>query len=277
MRTYEIQENSTALKCNQCGRVTYHPEDVRRRYCPGCREFLTDAVLEPPAGAPLAQQSEWDMTLIGFVLDKSASMGGQREAVVTGFNHFVGQIRGYGKPAKLTLTLFNTEFLLIYNNADLQGVPEMAYNDYMPDGMTALYDAVDHCVAEMEKELGKHAKARAIIVVMTDGEENSSREFSHEAISRLISSKEAQGNWSFVYLSSALDGWRHAQSMGIAAGNTVQYSTMATSGTICAAGISTARYLSGGEGITRAFASSNVDDYAGLGGKVGQGGSGNTG
>ena len=274
MKTCEILGNGTALRCGQCGKTTHHLEDVRRRYCPNCREFLTDDSLAPPVGALLAQP-EWDMTLIGFVLDKSASMSDQREAATMGFNHFVKQIRDCGKPAKLTLTLFDTEFRIVHDNVDLQTVPDMAYGDYVPDGLTALYDAVGHCVAAMERELSKYAKARTVVVVMTDGDENSSREFSHEAVRRLISSKEAQGNWSFVYLSSALDGWRHAQSMGIAAGNTVQYSTSTTSGTICAAAMSTTRYLLSREGSTKAFASSNAGDYTGLGGVVGQSSLGN--
>ena len=233
---YELVDNGIGMKCLKCGNVTYHPEDVKNKYCGYCREFLTDDL--PQAIAP--QQPEWDMSLVGFVLDKSGSMSGQREAATTGFNHFVEQVRGYGKPAKLTLMMFDTEFKLVHDNLDLAAVPGMAYEQYVPDGSTALYDAVGHCVATMEREMSKYSKARAIMVILTDGQENSSREFSYDAIKELIGSKEAEGNWSFVYLSADPNGWSHAQQLGISVGNTVRYSTLSTSGTICNAAISTA-------------------------------------
>jgi len=260
---YEIIDNGAGMRCQKCGNTTYHPEDIKNKYCGYCREFLTDDVV-----ATSAIQPEWDMTLIGFVLDKSGSMSSQREAATTGFNHFVQQIRGYGKPARLTLTLFDTEFKIVHDNADLVSVPDMGYESYTPDGCTALYDAVGHSVASMDKELRRYLKARAIIVILTDGQENSSREFSRDAIKGLIANKEALGNWSFVYLTSALDGWSDGMSVGISAGNMVLYSTATASGTICAAAIGTAQYLSSGQGSTKAFTSANAQDYQDLGNKI---------
>lgn len=258
---YELVDGGKGLRCTKCGNTTYHPDDVKNKYCGYCREYVTgDSVV--PIGP------EWDMTLIGFVLDKSGSMAPHRADAVSGFNFYLSQVKDYGKPAKLTLTLFDTAFKIVHDNVLLAAVPEMTPADYVPDECTALYDAVGHSVAVMEQEMIKHSKARAVMVIFTDGEENSSREFSHQAIKELIAAKEAQSNWTFMYLSSALEGWRNGAGLGISPGNMANFNSSVSSGAICAAAYSTVRYLASNQGMTRAFTAANPGDYTAINAKI---------
>ena len=64
---------------------------------------------------------------------------------------------------------------------------------------------------------------KTITVIMTDGEENSSREWTLQAIRELIRSKEAAGNWTFVFLGANLDAFAQDASLGVPMANAVRY------------------------------------------------------
>ena len=74
---------------------------------------------------------------------------------------------------------------------------------------------------DAENAMDKNKWRPAILcVIITDGHENASQEFSLETIKKLISEKEEQGNWTFVYLGADLEAW---SGMGFHAGNVAQY------------------------------------------------------
>jgi len=82
--------------------------------------------------------------LINFVLDKSGSMEGVRDATISGFNEFKNdQAREEGN-AFFTLTLFDTRFMTVAEAVPVREVPDLDYSTYAPDGMTALYDAIGY-------------------------------------------------------------------------------------------------------------------------------------
>lgn len=174
-------------------------------------------------------------TLINFILDKSGSMSMRRDATISGFNEYLKTVKGESKKDKsetlFSLTMFDTAIVKPYVAVKLSEVKELDQGTYAPDGMTALYDAVCMTVKEVEEKIKKmKGKTAVVTVILTDGEENSSREYTQKELSDKI--KELQkANWSFVFLGANQDSWATAQSWGIHAGNIANFS-MANDGTV---------------------------------------------
>lgn len=162
-------------------------------------------------------------THILFVLDKSGSMSSRRDATISGFNEYLKSIKEDDnlKNAKLSLTLFDTEINEVVVSMPLQDIKELTSDTYAPDGMTALYDAVGHVLSVTKDDIKK--KHRALVVIMTDGEENSSREYTRQKIFDMIKHYEEKGNYTFVFLGCDQDVWLEGGNVGVVKGNIAAY------------------------------------------------------
>lgn len=158
--------------------------------------------------------------LVNVILDKSGSMASKAEDVLGGFNLFLDKLaKQFLVDYWVSLTLFDTRVELKYQAVPLAQVARLDETTYCPAGCTALLDAIGNTV--------QHVRAdgfdKVIIVIMTDGLENSSREWSVEGIRALIHSKEAKGTWTFVFLGANLDAFAQGAKLGVAKGNSVRY------------------------------------------------------
>lgn len=161
-------------------------------------------------------------TLINFVLDKSGSMASILTDTIGGFNTYLRELKKDGKSQyQFSLTLFDTHFENRHVDEVLAKIPELTEKTYVPGGCTALYDAIGSTVAAIEKK-GTNA-GKVLTVILTDGLENSSREYSLQMIRDLISRKEKEGNWTFVFLGAGLDAFQTGDMLGVAAQNAVAY------------------------------------------------------
>ena len=170
-----------------------------------------------------------DALHVAFVLDESGSMTDLAPAVVTGFAEFLDELRADPGDTRFTLTLFDTTVTHVHVAGPLADVPSLATTGYRPGWMTALFDAVAHAVLETDGRLTAEGKAdeKVMVVVMTDGLENSSTDYTAETIAALVSEYEERPNWTFVYLGAAhasLDGARAAAGrMAFKAGNAMRW------------------------------------------------------
>ena len=84
---------------------------------------------------------------------------------------------------------------------------------YRPDGMTALYDAIGHTVLQTDQRLQAEGRGdeKVLVVVMTDGLENSSTDYDAHAIAELVRTYDERPNWTFVYLGAGHDTIQAAQ------------------------------------------------------------------
>lgn len=162
---------------------------------------------------------------IVVLLDETGSMASIKDETISGFNKYVETIAA--KPefakAKLTLTRFNT----IAINTDVKAkaltdVPKLTNESYEPAASTNLYDAIGTTIKRLSDELS--TKEGALMVIITDGQENSSSEYSKSGIRNLIQEKEAQG-WAFVYLGMGFDAFAAGGAMGMSVGNTQKSAT----------------------------------------------------
>jgi hypothetical protein len=147
-------------------------------------------------------------TYINFILDRSGSMASVWDDTIGGFNAWLeNQQKAEGKQS-LTVTLFDTE-IETRKYGELDAAPRLTKSTYVPGGMTALLDAIGKTIKSVS------AKAKKVIVVIyTDGYENSSHEYTRAAIKELIKERELEG-WTFAYLGATQAGFAEAGSLGI--------------------------------------------------------------
>jgi len=154
--------------------------------------------------------------LINFVLDKSGSMESIREATISGFNEFLGDQQREGGDARMTLTLFDTRFETVVTAAPVKHVAPLDRATYVPGGMTALYDAIAHTMSSTNAYVAAHRPDQVLFVIMTDGQENSSREFDQHTIFDMINERRENAGYEFIYLGANQDAYAASQSIGIA-------------------------------------------------------------
>jgi len=137
-------------------------------------------------------------TLIAVILDESGSMGTKSDEVIGGFNRFLEDQRALPDSCRMSLTKFNTVCLLLYPPMPLPQVVPLDKHNYTPGGNTALFDAIAETVRVAQNH--KRDDERVLCLIITDGEENSSRETTREQVTNLIKALEDRGDWTFVYL-----------------------------------------------------------------------------
>jgi uncharacterized protein YegL len=157
-----------------------------------------------------------DLTDITLVIDRSGSMQAIRNDAQGGVNAFIaGQSKMPGE-VLVTLVQFDTEYEFIHKGVPIGDVPPYELH---PRGGTALLDAVGRAINETGKRLAElQAEDRpglVIFVVMTDGEENSSREFTRAQVKEMIERQQTAFNWHFTFLGANQDAFAEAGGIGI--------------------------------------------------------------
>ncbi len=178
-----------------------------------------------------------------FILDESGSMQGTESDVIGGFNQFLEQqkAKAYEK-SSVSLYKFNSSWSKIFCDLTLNEIRPLQPGDYTPGGLTALYDAISIAISEADKQNrhtrpGHIAESRpgliaesttecapgataqskpdmVMMVIITDGQENASREYDSRQVKRLIQEHEQNENWQFIYLGSDLSNFADAEALG---------------------------------------------------------------
>jgi hypothetical protein len=170
-----------------------------------------------------ADDSDGRTILINFVLDKSGSMQGIRQATISGFNEFKNTQAAEEGDAFFTLTLFDTEFATVCEAVPMREVPDLDAASYVPGGMTALYDAIGHTMRITDDFVAANKPDQVLFVIMTDGEENSSREFTRDRIFQMIQDRQKLAEYEFIYLGANQDSYATSQAIGMKANRAVDY------------------------------------------------------
>jgi len=164
-------------------------------------------------------------TIVNFILDKSWSMELCREGTIKGFNNYISQLKEKEGKVLLSLTFFDTSVTKKYILTPIEDVKKLTYESYVPNGYTALWDAAVETTEEAyekSREL-REEKPVVLTVIMTDGEENSSKRHDRECMNGLVKDLEKEGNWTFVYLGANQDSWSNASQVGMSQGNTANW------------------------------------------------------
>jgi len=160
-------------------------------------------------------------THISVILDRSGSMERIRDDTIGGCNRFLTDQKSQPGTATVTLVQFDTQdpFEVIHHFKPIAGIPELTRGTFVPRASTPLLDAVGRGINDLEKSLADlkedERPSRVIVVILTDGQENSSREFDKQQIETMIKAKTDAHAWQFVFLSADLAAIRDATSLGI--------------------------------------------------------------
>lgn len=186
--------------------------------------------------------------IVAVVLDRSGSMSGTWSDAVGGLGQFVVDQQEQDGRAWLTLVAFDDKYDVVVDNEDIQNiVPNTFLNDVRPRGSTALLDAVGRTINKID-ELRKHpfAPANVVFVVVTDGYENASREFTGEAVKNLIEARTEAG-WEFAYFGANQDAWAVGGGYGITKSAPWQQTPEGTRQAFATASASLSTYRGGGD------------------------------
>jgi uncharacterized protein YegL len=187
-------------------------------------------------------------TLITFVLDESGSMMSCWDQTIAGFNEYVvGQKNTDIETAGagfLTLIKFDApQINTVFENRPMNEVPLLNKNNYTPSGGTNLFDAVGkaiHSVNSILASIKKKDRPGVIITILTDGAENSSREYKKEQITSIVKKAEL-ADWTFVFLGANIDSFAVGSQFGMGASNSVDYDTTNITATMASVSASTSR------------------------------------
>ena len=159
-----------------------------------------------------------NLTEIVFIIDRSGSMGGLETDTIGGYNAFLDKQRQLEGKTTVTTVLFDDRYELLWNGVDATKV-KLTNKEYYVRGSTALLDAVGKTILDVGYRLSsiqdKERPAKVIFVIITDGMENSSREFTYSKVRELIRHQKEKYNWEFVFLGANIDAVREADNIGI--------------------------------------------------------------
>jgi hypothetical protein len=161
---------------------------------------------------------------VAVVLDRSGSMASIADDVVGGFNTFLAEQRTQPGRAAVTLAQFDGQepFELLVDGVPLAEVTDLARSAYQPRGNTPLYDAVGHMIARVDARAAAEPDEDQVVVIITDGLENASREHTRDTVVGLIEDRRSRG-WSFVFLAADQDAFAEGGRIGMTRGATHQW------------------------------------------------------
>jgi hypothetical protein len=162
-----------------------------------------------------------DYTHMTVILDRTGSMESIRDDTIGGFTTFLKKQKKEPGTATLTLVQFDSQdpYELIHRFKPIGEVPELNRETYVPRASTPLLDALGRGINDLEKSLSElkeeDCPSKVVLVVVTDGQENSSREFRKDQIEKMVKEKTEKNSWQFVFLSADLAALGDAQAVGI--------------------------------------------------------------
>ena len=171
-------------------------------------------------------------TIYHFIIDKSSSMYGMRMHAVEGFNTQLKTLQELKKtyPEQefhVSLTYFNELVRNEITNGNVEQLVPMEYKSFLPSGSTALLDAIGKSIYQIKSDFGPQLlsdEATAVVVIITDGEENSSRFYTYHEIARMVKELDETGKWTFSFLGADLNAVHTSQMLNIREENVISFS-----------------------------------------------------
>ena len=169
-----------------------------------------------------------DVSLIAALLDRSGSMESIADDTRGGFDAYIAAERRQPGTTLVTLAQFDDRYDVVYQNRPISDVPALTLE---PRGRTALLDAIGRFVTEVGSALAdlpeKDRPGDVTVLVMTDGHENASAEWTKDAVQKLVSQQETVYGWDFVFLGANMDAIDVGTSLGFAPGKSLTYDASA--------------------------------------------------
>lgn len=147
-------------------------------------------------------------------------MGSIKSTIIQGFNEIVQTIKGIEKEFLeqehfISFVSFNGLGIKSHHFIDpVKKLKELDEKSYQPDACTPLFDAMGFGLNKLKQSLEGKTDYNVLVTILTDGEENSSREFSGKDIKTLVE-KLKENRWTFTYIGTDHDVEKIALSLSI--------------------------------------------------------------
>lgn len=166
-----------------------------------------------------------DLCEIVVLLDRSGSMYSIAPDMMGGFDYFIKDQQKEPGECHLTLTQFDTQGIdMVHEAIDIQDVPPLVLE---PRGSTPLLDALGITIVKVGERFNNMADdkrpGKVVFIIITDGEENSSKEYTLDTIKKMVERQSEEFDWQFVYLGANVDAFENATSMGMHGGAALDY------------------------------------------------------
>ena len=149
---------------------------------------------------------------VALLLDRSGSMSVNKIETISAVNSYIDKTKEKFK-GRFVLTQFDSEGIDIVHDGKIKDIEHLTDKSYQPRGMTPLLDAIGKTLEAFKTD----GFENIVFVIMTDGQENHSKEYKLEAIRAKIEEKRKIG-WQVSYLGTNVDAFHEAGQMGIAPG-----------------------------------------------------------
>ncbi len=175
----------------------------------------------------MEQEKKSNRTELVFILDRSGSMGGLESDTIGGFNSTLEKQKKAEGEARVTTVLFDGEYEVLHDRIPVNEVRPLTGEDYYVRGCTALLDAVGRTIERItraQKASKEEYRAdKVMFVIITDGMENASREYSYSKVKKMIEQVREENGWEFMFLGANIDAAAEARRFGIDAAHAVDY------------------------------------------------------
>jgi len=199
---------------------------------------------------------------VGIILDRSGSMSTCLNETIEAVNKYTKSLRKEEKlKGRLSLTLFDSESIdILWDGLKFPDVPKLNREIYQPRSATPLYDAIGKTVDSLDSE-NTNNYTGVVLVIVTDGMENASKEYSREAIKRLLDDKQERDGWLVIYLGANQDAFAVGATFGTVAAQTMSYDSNLVNATMASVSDATFRYVSASNRVSgRAAATFTADE-----------------
>lgn len=164
------------------------------------------------------------LTLLALVVDRSGSMAHIARDMNGGIRQLLADQANQPGAVIVDITTFDTE---VEHPYDWVRPDDVKSDIIVPRGGTALNDALGATIVRLGERLAamdeEDRPGVVIVVVVTDGEENSSKEYSHQQVRELIDRQTVDYRWQFMFLAANIDAFATGRTYGFAKGSTMSY------------------------------------------------------
>lgn len=161
------------------------------------------------------------------LFDRSGSMQGLEKDTIGGFNGMIEKQKNVEGEALISTVLFDHESVVLHDRINIREIRPMTGGDYTVRGCTALLDAIGgaiHHIGNVHKYARKEdVPEKTLFVIITDGMENASKNYTSEQVKQMIERQKAKYGWEFLFLGANIDAVETAKQFGIGKERAVSY------------------------------------------------------
>lgn len=172
---------------------------------------------------------------ITVVLDRSGSMQSIREDTIGGLNAFFADQKKEEGNDIISMIQFDNAYEIVFECVELEHVVDITEETFVPRGGTALLDAMGRTINTTKARLDAldedKKPEKVIFIIITDGNENASREFTREQVFSMVTERTEKSDWHFIYLGANQDAIAVGRNIGISRDSAITYTSRKTRST----------------------------------------------